>query len=471
MDAQTETVALDGVSAVGVEIRADFNGALNDIARSREHGKALEELVLGHALDGVHHPVRVGGSGGERRGPKVRPSFFEHVVGAFGKTHVSRTRPHRIWPRGSRVKVRVDDGLVAVNAHAPFSETDVRQVFFPSEHPSIVVPLVSLTPAVVADKIDLGTLADFGLHMAQAQGQGVDPHFTFKRELPASPWDKGEVKARARSVVEGVEDVVPIVDVPTVVQGACERAVEKQHLVLVQVDVEELRLHTRGVFAVLHPRGPGRFDALFPSATFGAEGSGDFRDEEGQGHAVLGRVEVVPHPCKWTPKTTRWQFLWVVVEGHFLHFIEVVTKRRNARGVVALLGFGHPLHQGLGRVHRFFVRTDHGRFEVHASGLEGDVDDLWNAALEGNGLALVAEGRIRCPRDPCPARVEHVQAFRVGHGADAGAHKAHVDKGKGFTGFPVKDTSRHRRLGGSNPRPQTQPKGEREAHQRVRRLS
>ena len=132
---------------------------------------------------------------------------------------------------------------MAVDAHPAFPQTDVREVLFSAEDPAVVEVLVGLAEGVVADEVDVGTFTDFGLHMLQAKGQGVDPHFAFKGQLTPAPRHKGKVKAGAILVVEGVEDVVAVVDVAPVVKWTCESTVQQEHLVFVEVDVQKFRLH------------------------------------------------------------------------------------------------------------------------------------------------------------------------------------------------------------------------------------
>ena len=280
---------------------------------------------------------------------------------------------------------------MAVDAHAAFTQADVGKVLFTRQHPASVLEIEGLAPGIVPDKVDIRPLADFGLHMAEAQCQGVDPHFAFKRQLSASPRYKGQVKAWPVVLLEGVEDVIAVVDVAPVVERTCECPVEQQHLVFVQVDVQKLRLDTRRVFAVLHPSGPCRFHPLFPSPFLGSDRSGRLGHKKWQGHAMLGGVELVPHPGKRPPPLALWPTFWVVVDGHLLQFIKAVGKGRDAAGIVRGLGIRHALHQWFGWIFGFLVRTNHRGFEVHTSRFQGDVDDLGDTSLNGNALSLVPQ--------------------------------------------------------------------------------
>ena len=143
----------------------------------------------------------------------------------------------------------------------------------------------------------------------------------------------------------------------------------------------------------------------------------------------------------------------------------------NLGGIVVFLGVGHALHQWFGRVDRFFVRPNDRRFQIDAARLERNIDDLRDPALDGNGLVLVAQGRVRDAGHPRGARVEGVHALHVGHGPDGRACERHVDKRKRRPCFAVKDPAGHRGLGcGAEPQPPQhpcqQPRG-----QRARRLS
>ena len=471
LHAKTESVALHGVAAEGVEIGSDFDGTLDDISRAGEHGKAFHELVLGHALDGVHHPIRVGRTWSQWRGADVLPFFFQHLVGPFGKAHVPGARPRGIWPALGHLESGVHNGLVAVNAHAPFAQADVGEVFFPGQNPPPIVLRVRLTPRIVAHKVDVGPFTDFGLYMLQPQRDRVDPHFPLEGQFPPSSRHKSEVKARVCVEHRCVQNVVAVVDVAPVVQWTCERLVQQEHLILVEVDVQKLGLHARGVFAVLHPRGPGGFNAFFAAAPLGSLRPGHLGDEEGQGDSVLGGVKLVPDPGKGSPKSTLREFFGVVVQGHLLDFIEPVVQGRNAGGIVAFLGFGHPLHQGFGGVNRLFVWPNDGRLKVHAARLQGDVDDLRHPALERDGLALVPQGGIGGPRHPDVSCVQGVGPVHIGHGSNGRAVEADVHKRQRLACGSVKDTARDGRLGVTQPGHAGQHQDGETTHQLARRLS
>ena len=331
--------------------------------------------------------------------------------------------------------------------------------------------VVGLAPGVVAHEVDVGAFADFGLHMAKAKRQRVDPHLPLEGELAAAAGHKREVEAWTVPVVEGVENVVPVVDVAAVVQGTREGLVQQQHLVLVQVDLEEFGLHARSVLPVLHPGGACGFDALLTASLFGAHRAGDFGHKQLECHPAFRRIKVVPNPGKGPPKSPFRELLGVVVEGDFLHLIEIVVQGRNARRVVGVLGLGHPLHQGLGGVDGLLVRPDHRGLEVHAARLERHVDDLRHVALQGDGLALVAQTRVVGAGDALSSRFKRIHALCIGHGADAGPGKADVHKGKRHPGGAVKHAAGNGGLGVSRHGEGQGEEREDPKHQRARRLS
>ena len=360
---------------------------------------------------------------------------------------------------------------MAVNAHATLAQAHVSEVLLPAKDPAPFVQFVGLAPRVIPHEVHVGAFADFGLHVAQAQSQGVDPHFAFKRQFAPPTRHKRQVEARPVPVIERVEDVVAVVHVSAVVEGAGERAVEQQHLVLVQVDVQKLALHARRVFPVFHPRGTRGLDPFFAPPTFGAQCPRHFRHEEGKGHAVLGGVEVLPNPRKRSPPPPLGPALGVVVDGHLLHVVECVIQRGQARRVVLRFRFGHTLHEWFGGIHRFFVRPYNRGLEVHTTRLKGHVDDLRYAALQRDGLALEPQTRNDHTRHALVACIESVHAFDVGHGAQVGPCEAHIHEGKGFAAFAVKDASGDGGLGGGEDRAASEKKSEKDAHQRPRRLS
>ena len=209
----------------------------------------------------------------------------------------------------------------------------------------------------------------------------------------------------------------------------------------------------------------------FSASLFGAHRACDFGHKQRECHPALRGVKVVPNPGKRPPKSPFRELLGVVVEGDFLHLIEIVVQGRDARRVVGVLGLGHPLHQGLGGVDGLLVRPDHCGLEVHAARLERHVDDLRHVALQGDGLALVAQTRVVRPSDALPSCFERIHALPVGHGSDARPGKADVHKGEGHPGGAVKYAAGNGGLGVS--RRGEGPGEEREdpKHQRARRLS
>ena len=104
-----------------------------------------------------------------------------------------------------------------------------------------------LPPIHGAHKVHVGRIAEAGFNGLQTKREGVDPKLTFERGLAFATRNECQMKGGSVLNLQGVQNVKSVMRQRSVVQRRRERPVQKQHLILVDIELGQSGVHFSGI--------------------------------------------------------------------------------------------------------------------------------------------------------------------------------------------------------------------------------